>query len=257
MFSAVVVQCSVLASSRPWIALCAALAMACGGASSHESESADSPECVRPPWYPPKPPLAVRVSSCKDDRTLRFVLGRGAPVTDVVANQFLDDHRWEFHAVNGITGSGYGLCCTEDDGDLDEQCVAFDLRQCSTPLPEFIDTVREIQAQDEHVAHRALRVSVRLEGLNGPRCDADSPRCTALPYDEDHNMREPPEQRSVVLPPNGEGPNCEHDGECVKNGCGNECDHWTLGGMAGTCPYILKLQDAFCGCVENRCAWFH
>ena len=48
-----------------------------------------------------------------------------------------------------------------------------------------------------------------------------------------------------------------HDGECVANGCGNEGDHWTLGGAAGTCPHILALDCAFCGCVEQRCAWFH
>ena len=65
--------------------------------------------------------------------------------------------------------------------------------------------------------------------------------------------------RTVVVtdPPRADAKACSYDGECVLNGCGNECDHWTDGAAAGKCPLILKLQGAYCGCVESQCAWFN
>jgi hypothetical protein len=219
-------------------------------------ESVESSACYQPPWLPKALPPAVRVSECKEEeRVFRFVLGSGKPATDDEENDFLNAHRWEFHAIEGIVGSGHGLCCFEDSAAPNTLCVAFDLRLCSTSLPEFVNAVRAIHANDAKLADRALRISVRLEGLTGPRCAKGEPECGPLPYTE-KNTRPAPQVRMPVDPVDTETEPCTYDGECVANGCGNECDHWTLGGAAGTCPFILKLENAYCGCVAERCAWF-
>ncbi|HKP63124.1 MAG TPA: hypothetical protein VJV78_40585 [Polyangiales bacterium] len=90
----------------------------------------------------------------------------------------------------------------------------------------------------------------------GPRCAEDDPDCGPIPY-LDTNQQPPPAERTAVDPIDSSREPCSHDGQCIVNGCGNECDHWSLGGRAGTCPLYGKYRDAYCGCVEQRCAWFH
>jgi hypothetical protein len=149
------------------------------------------------------------------------------------------------------------LCCgVEDEYVPDESCLVFDLRLCSTSLPEFIDVVRKLQAADDSVSAHSLRVAVTLQGPTEPRCKASDDACGPLPY-SDQGAQTPPKTRNPVDPVKRDSLACSYDGECVANGCGNECDHWTLGGAPGACPYIGKLEGAFCGCVEDRCAWFH
>jgi hypothetical protein len=214
----------------------------------------DASDCHQPHY--PKTVAGVQLSMCKDGSSFHFVLGNGKPASDQQEDSFGQAHIPEFFAINGIVAAGgTGLCCIEDKADPGTFCMPFSLRLCTTPLPAFIDKLRAIQAHDDRVSNRALRVSVELQGLTGPRCEGEASDCGPVPYDAD---RAPavPETRVPVDPLPTDGPACAHDGDCVVNGCGNECDHWTLGGAAGTCPYLTKLADAYCGCVDERCAWF-
>jgi hypothetical protein len=187
----------------------------------------------------------------------RFVVGSGTPASDALQDQFVKAHMDELFAIDGIVlGGGSGLCCFEDKPDPGESCVVFALRLCATPLAEFIDKLQAIQARDKSVADRSLRVSVELQGDTGPRCAPEAADCGPVPY-EPTKAPAVPESRTPVDPFPSDAKACAYDGECVINGCGNECDHWTRGGMAGTCPYLTNLEDAFCGCVQERCAWFH
>ena len=221
--------------------------------------NAESEDCLKPPWLPAKLPAHVQASQCKqDERTFRFTLGGGAPASDDAENTFLDDYREDFHAVDGIVSSGHGFCCGEDVKEgppPNSLCIVFGLRLCSTSLSEFVNLVRELHANDDALANRSLRISVSLEGLTGPRCEQGDADCGPVAYTE-RNQNPPPEERRPVDPPVSESEACSYDGECVVNGCGNGCDHWSLGGMAGTCPFIGKYEKAYCGCVENRCGWF-
>jgi hypothetical protein len=216
----------------------------------------DRADCLEPPWTPDGSSSGLRVSQCADERVYRLVLGDGSPASGKAEERFLNAHRDAFHAVDGIVSSGYGLCCFEDEVDQDALCLAFGLRLCSTPLPDFIDVVRKLQAADDGVAGHSLRIAVELQGPSEPRCDASDDDCGPIPY-SDQGAQTPPKTRSPVYPPKPDSLPCSHDGECVVNGCGNECDQWTLGGAPGQCPYITELEGAFCGCVEDRCAWFH
>lgn len=236
-----------------------ALVSACASpptATGTDAGAGDASACYEPPWYPAQAPSGVQVSMCQDDRDFRFVLGTGEPATEAQQAAFAQAHIAEFFAIDGVVGAGgSGLCCIEDKVDPNDFCVPFQLRLCTTALPAFIDKIRALQAQDTNVANRAMRVLVELQGLTGPRCEADAPDCGPIPYDSKVGAT-PPEQRTPVHPVPADGKACTYDGECVANGCGNECDHWTRGGAAGTCPYLTELTNAFCGCVEERCAWF-
>jgi hypothetical protein len=221
-----------------------------------QTPSKDRADCLEPPWTPDGSSPGLHVSQCEDERVYHLVVGDGSPASGEAEEHFLNAHRDEFHAVDGIVSSGYGLCCNEDKVDQDELCLAFGLRLCSTPLPEFIDVIRKLQAADDSVADHSLRISVGIEGPTDPRCKESDDACGPLPY-SDKGAQTPPKARTPVDPVKRDALACSYDGECVVNGCGNECDQWTLGDAAGTCPYIAKYEGAFCGCVEDRCAWFH
>jgi len=212
--------------------------------------------CLTPPWTPASSGPDLRVSQCNDERVFRFVVGSGPAASDSAQSNFLLVHGDKFQAISGVTERAIGLCCDEDHAAPNTLCLMFGLRLCSTRLPTFIDVVRALQARDSSVANHSLRVSVTLHGLTGPRCEAASEDCGPLPYLL-HSDLPVPEPRMLVDPPKNDSEPCSHDGECIVNGCGNECDHWTLGGAAGTCPGLTRLEDAFCGCVQDHCAWFH
>lgn len=269
MFSEVVVSCGM----REWgwirgIATVIAFASGCANHSPDEAAQGegaqreltvpkDRADCLEPPWTPDGSSSGVRVTQCKDERIYRVVLGNGDPVSDEVQEHFLDAHRDELHAMDGVVGSGWGLCCgVEDEYVPGESCLTFDLRVCSTPLPDFIEKVRALQAADSDVAKHSIRVAVTLQGPTSPRCASNDDDCGPLPY-SDKGAQTPPTKRTLVDAPKPDSERCSQDGECVINGCGNECDYWTLGGEAGACPYISKYEGAFCGCVEDHCAWFH
>ena len=238
-----------------WLA--ATMAVGCietGPPSAAASGVGSDESCRRPPWFPSPAPRGVRAVTCKDDRSVRFVLGSGAPATDADAERFLEAHRDALHAIEGLDGSGFGTCCSEDAVKPNEQCISLDLRMCSTPLPELIEQIQVMQAGDGSLTRRALRVSVRLNGLTGPRCKADEANCGPIPYAR-HTLPVPEVRMPFRMSPSS-GESCTHDGECIADGCGNECVHWTEAGGAGTCPFVTALENSFCGCAQSRCDWF-
>jgi len=97
----------------------------------------------------------------------------------------------------------------------------------------------------------------------GPRCAADDPACGPMPYrggcveQTDYNPRT---KRKLVYGAGGREVTtpgqCTHDGECVKNGCGNQCTPASRGTSFGTCEGRFELEHASCGCVSTACVWF-
>lgn len=93
-------------------------------------------------------------------------------------------------------------------------------------------------------------------GTSGPRCSAASPFCLPEAYEGCAATTYRPGAARHLLDIGHADGACEHDGECVQAGCGNDCVAWDLAGGAGTCEGYTLSHPAYCGCVEGRCAWF-
>jgi hypothetical protein len=116
------------------------------------------------------------------------------------------------------------------------------------------------------LAPEGLGLSISLMGRPGPRCSGAD--CQPLKYHDDSTTRadlvwsgwftlpfHPDEPRVTLLPELGAG-TCNADGDCVRAGCGNHCEAWQEEPHGANCPAYTALDDAYCGCVDNRCSWF-
>jgi hypothetical protein len=114
-----------------------------------------------------------------------------------------------------------------------------------------------IKQFDPKFADHEVLVSVEIEGPAGPRCAPGE--CGPIPYESLGTEQTPPakstEGRLLFEPPDERGPDCKHDGECVRNGC--SCAHWTIAGESCAGVGGTGREENFCGCVESRCALFH
>jgi hypothetical protein len=237
---------------RRWLFV-ALLLCACPATGPSSSHSDPGSMCLAPPWVPDKAVAGTPRRECSDDRRVDFVLKGNRRASDAELSDFLDASRTAIHATEGVVSSGAGFCCDRTKNVPEDLCIVIGLRLCSTRVSELAETLRSRHAADPRAANLSVGISIRLEGLTSPRCEPDE--CGPVPYD-DANERPAPTVRTRVPDFNSGAMACAHDGHCVVNGCGNECDHWTLGNAAGTCQGEGRLEEAYCGCVEERCAWF-
>lgn len=93
----------------------------------------------------------------------------------------------------------------------------------------------------------------RVGPPTGPRCTPDNPLCLPRPYEGCHAFAVDGPRRPSELGTSAGA--CEHDGECMISGCGNDCVRWDQTG-AGTCEGYLPERPTFCGCVSGACQWF-
>ena len=144
----------------------------------------------------------------------------------------------------------------------------FNCVRLTVPICEpWLDEVRRLAP----VAKREwLGILVEIQGRTGPRCTPDEPHCGPLPYHQpikDGAQEERLWSGAFTLPlsPGVElhrlrddlsTGTCTHAGDCVRAGCGNHCDAWYQPVHGASCPGFPELADAYCGCVESRCAWF-
>lgn len=235
------------------------LAVGLGCAEDHpvtERESADKgrpgPMCLEPPWTPRDGEDGLRNVACAREQEFGVVLPGGRPPTEALSLQFLEQHRQAIHAIDGVESSGYGVCCEGAWSSPDVHCIVIGLRLCSTTASDLFEELTTLQGSSAASAGVALKVSVGLVGLLGARCKPEE--CGPVPYRET-NANAPPIERKLVEAPE-RAATCEHDGECVAAGCGNQCDHWSEVASFGTCEGRPELEEAFCGCVEQQCSWF-
>lgn len=109
-------------------------------------------------------------------------------------------------------------------------------------------------------------VEQEVESLSSepkPRCGSDDPACGPEPFDSSgHACLRAAKPRKRL--PAGESPQrggqnqaCAHDGDCRIAGCGEVCVHYSLGRIRTSCEAPRGLDEsAFCGCVDNACAFF-
>lgn len=162
------------------------------------------------------------------------------------------------------TQANYSLgLCGMDSAYRAFRCVRLTVPICAPWLDEVSQVAPAAQAE-------GLGVVVEIQGRTKPRCTAAEPNCDPLPYHtpitNDPNdariwagdftlalRRDAPHQ---TLRPDLSAGSCTHAGDCVRAGCGNNCDAWYQPVYAAGCPGFRELADAYCGCVDGRCAWF-
>jgi hypothetical protein len=96
-----------------------------------------------------------------------------------------------------------------------------------------------------------------------PRCASDEPACGPEPFDSSGPACFDATKARKRLPVGaasqrgGQDQACAHDGECRLAGCGEVCVHYSLGRIRTNCKAQDGLdENAFCGCVDNECAFF-
>ncbi len=158
----------------------------------------------------------------------------------------------------------YGLgSCGSDVSHRAFACIRLTVPICQ-PWLEEVRRVAPV-ARGE-----GLGIMVEIQGRTGPRCAAGEPNCGPLPYhapipgahQESRNWAgdftlplRPGAAFQTVRDDLGSG-SCTHAGDCVRAGCGNHCDVWYQPVYGANCPAFNELSDAYCGCVQGKCAWF-
>ena len=127
--------------------------------------------------------------------------------------------------------------------------------------PEVVADRMESQAA-ELGAVVSLRVEVRPGARpQGRRCDFADQTCEPMPYegscvtDAHYDSRR---KRAVLnVPQHGVSDRCADDGDCLIDGCGNECVPYDARASGpGICLRHTDWRNVYCGCVQDRCIWF-
>ncbi len=101
---------------------------------------------------------------------------------------------------------------------------------------------------------RSFDLELELVGARGPRCESDDPACGPTPYLPARAEYRPDRPRILIYPFSRDaGAECRWDGECSG---GQGCRPWNTDVFIETLELRTAQQDAFCGCVEQRCQWF-
>nr|MDQ3035922.1 hypothetical protein [Myxococcota bacterium] len=149
---------------------------------------------------------------------------------------------------------GYGLYCGQMPEGL---CLHYEGNLCEHRVEALAQRIRDAIAADPELSAPRIELGISLAGRLGPRCDADDPECVPVAYQSE--LRWSPRGGRRLGPlPEYSGGQCAHDGDCVVGGCGNHCMSWEHGGAheAATCEGYSFREPIYCGCVDDRCAWF-
>ena len=214
----------------------------------------DRRACLKPPWVPSPGELDARAVFCSSPTLLGFELGEGPLASAEQAVEFMKPRRLVDSPGIITVGIGSDTVCCDGGGWLEEEggCVTIALAPlCVVPVTELIERIREWQLADLQAAQLRLRVNVSLLGRLEPRCPPGD--CGPVPYTKD--ARWEGGVRTMISSQSVDGPRCADDGECFFSEA-NACLHWTEDYLVDNSPFYPELLNAFCGCVENRCAWF-
>ncbi|HKP58662.1 MAG TPA: hypothetical protein VJV78_18205 [Polyangiales bacterium] len=200
--------------------------------------------------------------SCEDPNEFGIILDGPEPASTSVTQSFRDSHIQALFEIDGLSGHGVGACCEGSWPVHSMDCLSLDMQrrgangdELRRAVRKLEEGVRRLQRADPAAARHDIPVSIRVEGLSGPRCTKGS-ACGPLEYEPrpGSNTPVPRGERKVIPGTAAKGPACEHDGECVP-GCA-ACEHWTTAGLACAGVGRADLEQSFCGCVEKRCTLF-
>ncbi|HTR52381.1 MAG TPA: hypothetical protein VMJ10_16825 [Kofleriaceae bacterium] len=236
--------------TRAWIAVVAA----CGSSAPHRAPEQREPE--------PKVDLAC-VQRAKDGKLTADLPARIGPfavtarargvhlqrdgrVVDDSDGQKLWDAFTRELAIASIARSSHAKTCA--DADV-RTCLDVHLWACQLPLEAFAMTLADTLDR-AGFADARLAVDVTLVEAAGPPC-RDGAACKPMQHYSTHGTYVPNGARHALDPGRGA---CADDGDC--DGRGQLCQAWYLTGGAETLIYEHEPAPTFCGCIDNKCAWF-
>jgi hypothetical protein len=213
--------------------------------------------CPLPPTTPPpvlreQPGFTVHRCAASQD-TLVVERAGTRPATDDDIQRFKERHAGEL-LLDGITGVGLGGCCASEGPRL---CLVIYAEAETAGATALLPALDRLVGQDG-MPELSLPAVVYVSGPRRPRCAASDPACGPVGYDHQCTASGSLSQPRIPLGRVDLDPRntCTTDGECMPNGCGNQCTSYHQGNQAGTCEYALTLEAAWCGCVRGRCGWF-
>lgn len=211
-----------------------------------------------PPDLPAQPGFTVRRcpasarSSPRESALVAERAGTRSATNDEISA--FNQHHAAALLTDGITGVGIGGCC---QGEAPRLCLVVFAEAETTGVNGLLANLDRMVQQDGTPELR-LPIKVELGPPRRPRCAASDPACGPIGYRYQCAARDSFRHRAPVgeldLDPHNV---CAGDGDCIQNGCGNQCTSYRQGNQIGTCPYIQALESAWCGCVQGRCRWFH
>jgi len=242
---------------------------ACGGGRREPARPANAPiprrdACLAAPWVladgPTESGLVRQTCALPDVRQVVFTRAGARAATDPELQAALAALNARLPAGQAVSGTGLGLCCDHAERPAGERvvpCLRVTLGLCQMHERDLVNALGEVLAGVP--AEVTVGVSVRTEGLVGPRCAPPERDCVPVPYESAEY--DPDGDRTPVADAIDEDlaglshGACAHDGECMRAGCGNQCVPWTMSGP-GTCEGYTNMDDALCGCVNGTCTWF-
>lgn len=188
--------------------------------------------CLQPPWW------------AADGGRETFFVGAGPRASYLETAELQRDALDAWVATGAFAGGGVYL--SEDGGGIQ----GIHVKLCAIPRDALV-ALLESQARD---TGRSYEVALELRGAVGPRCEADDPACTPAPYLSGRVAYRPDRPRVLIYPfARDAGAECRWDGECRG---GQQCRPWNADVFAETLELRVAQENAFCGCVEQRCQWF-
>lgn len=171
---------------------------------------------------------------------------------------FLNAHRQSATGTfsAGIDSSAIGVCCAP--GDHRGLCIALFMWDDSP-------AVRTLPAELAHVVaaeNATARMTISVSLLSAPtvRCHAGDRDCGPEPVHRNVKiLPRPIGWRRLVKGRDGKP---FRDGKCSGDGeCRVDCGCSSLASRGYMCSYAWYFQanfeNAWCGCVEGACTWFH
>jgi hypothetical protein len=185
----------------------------------------------------------------------------------LAGDDLLAIHKAVIPHIGARTTSGIGGCCSPAVAAKTRvACIKIWIGPCELSMSQLVSVV-DRALSDAQLSDARLGVDLSVMGMVGPRCQPSEPDCG--PLESGHARGAPARPTAGCQPgrvpldgPVGQpsGNKCAHDGECVIDGCDDRCVPWhkTQGGMV-MCDAAHREDDGepeYCGCVEERCAWF-
>lgn len=211
--------------------------------------------CLAPPYAPPPDATTLEDGTparreAEGRRWVFSLAGETVPTPDEAA-ALVERLRAQGGELQWI---GYGLYCGEPASTI---CLHYEGNLCEVHVEALARTLRAAIAADPVLPTPRIELAISLAGALGPRCEDRDPECVPIPYAGGAAWT-PRGGRRLGPLAGYSGGDCVHDGDCVVGGCGNHCMSWEHGGAheAATCEGYSFREPVYCGCVDDRCAWF-